>query len=205
MPCATLASLMPKLSWPALALLLTAGSLHADGVPPVAVKFLRLFDELRQAQSPFGGPAPKHVSFHITDNEINEYMGYSLRVTPRPGVDSVVVKIFPQNYVSTYTVVDFDAVERWRPGTIPAMLRPFLHGKQSIWVDYRFQVSGVHATFSVEKAYYDKLRLPAFFVEKMIQSVAARQPEKYDTSKPVPLPFGLRRLSTADHVIEGEN
>ena len=196
---------MPKLSWPAVALLVTAGCLDADGVPPVAAKFLRLFDELRQAQSHSGGPTPKHVSFRITDSEINEYMVYSLKATPRPGVESVVVKIFPQNYVSTYTIVDFDAVERWRPGTIPAVLRPFLRGKQSIWVDYRFQISGSRATFSVEKAYYDKVRLPAFFVEKMIQAVAARQPEKYDTSKPVPLPFGLRQLSTADHVIEGEN
>ena len=35
---------------------------------------------------------------------------------------------------------------------------------------------------SVEKARYDDMALPAFFVERMIQIVAARQPEKYDTS-----------------------
>ena len=132
-------------------------------------------------------------------------MRHALRVTPRPGLDSLQVKIFPYNYVSTYTVVDFDAVERWKPGTVPALLRPVLNGKKAVWVDYRFKAENGLATFSVEKAYFQSIRLPAFFVEKMIQIVAARQPEKYDTTKPVPLPFGLRRITTRDHVAAGEN
>jgi hypothetical protein len=39
----------------------------------------------------------------------------------------------------------------------------------------------------------------------MIQIVAARQPEKYDTSKPLPLPFGLRRIWTEEQLTAGEN
>jgi len=145
------------------------------------------------------------VSKSLTSSEINEYMRYALETTPRPGLVSVVIKIFPHNYVSTFAVIDFDAVERWKPGTIPALLRPALSGKKSVWVDYRFQAKDGKATFSVEKAYYQNMRLPAFFVEKMIQVVVARQPEKYDTSKPLPLPFGLRRVWTTDHVLMGEN
>jgi hypothetical protein len=185
---------------PVAVLILSAVCLGADTPPPVAVKFLALFDQLRQAQS-----QAQHVAFRLTDSEINDYMRYALKTTPRPGMESVTVKVFPNNYVSTYTIVDFDAVERWKPGTIPTLLRPVLRGKQSVWVDYRFQAAGSRATFSVEKAYYGSIRLPAFFVEKMIHVVAARQPEKYDTSKPLPLPFGLRQLSTADHAIAGEN
>ncbi len=118
----------------------------------------------------------------------------------------MTVKAFPNNYVSTFTIVDFDAVERWKPGTIPAVLRPVLQGRKSIWVDYRFQTVNAKVTFTVEKAYYQDVRLPAFFVQKMIQLVAERQPEKYDTSKPLPLPFGLRRLwTTSQHQISGEN
>lgn len=176
------------------ACLTAAGS---DAVPPVASKFLQLFDRLRASR--------EHVSFQLSAGEINDYMSYALRTTPRPGIESVKVKIFAHNYISTYTVVDFDAVERSRPGTIPGFLRPMLHGKKPVWVDCRFHTVGPAVGFSVEKAYYDNIRLPAFFVEKMIQSVAARQPEKYDTSKPVPLPFGLRKLWTVDQVILGEN
>lgn len=163
---------------------------------PAVTKMLDLFARLQTK-------APLH--FQVSDTEINEYMRHALRVTPRPGLDSLQVKIFPYNYVSTYTVVDFDAVERWKPGTVPALLRPVLNGKKAVWVDYRFKAENGLATFSVEKAYFQNMRLPAFFVEKMIQIVAARQPEKYDTTKPVPLPFGLRRISTREHVAAGEN
>jgi hypothetical protein len=176
----------------------------AASVPPVATKFLSLFDELRAAEAG-GGGVRRHVAFQLADTEINDYMRYALATTPRPGLDSVQVKIFPQNYVSTLTVVDFDAVERWKPGTVPAMLRPMLNGKKTIWVDYRFRADNAKITFSVEKAYYQNLRLPAWLVEKMIGIVAARQPEKYDTSKPLPLPFGLRKLWTSGNSIGGEN
>lgn len=181
-----------------------AANLPPDA-PPVAQKFLGLFDQLRTAQAQSAHGVRQNVSFRFSDAEIDEYMRYSLRVTPRPGLQSVSVKIFPQNYVSTYTVVDFDAVERWHPGTIPTLLRPVLSGKKSIWVDYRINAQNFQMTFSVEKAYYQDIRLPAFFVNKMIQIVAARQPEKYDTSKPIPIPFGLKQIWTTDHVIQGQN
>src|ERR1700722_13547286 len=147
-----------------LLMLATAGfaaTVSADGPPPVAVKFLTLFEQLRtaQAQNTHGGH--EHVAFQLADSEINEYMRYALRVTPRPGLESVTVKAFPQNYISTYTVVDFDAVEKWHPGTIPTLLRPVLSGKKSIWVDYRIQAQDYKVSFSVEKAYYQSIRLPA--------------------------------------------
>ena len=171
----------------------------------MVTKFLSTFDELRAAQAENAKGGHKRVSFQFSDAEINEYMRYSLQATPRPGLRSVTVKIFPQNYISTFTVVDFDAVERWHPGTIPTLLKPVLNGQKSIWVDYRINAQDSKMTFSVEKAYYENVRLPAFFVEKMIQIVAARQPEHYDTSKPVPIPFGLRQVWTADHVMQGQN
>ena len=188
-----------------LVLLVTAAAV-ADQ-PPVAGRFLGLFDQLRKAEEQRSqGASGEHVAFQLSESEINEYLRYSLKTTPRPGLDSVTVKAFPHNYVSTYSIVDFDAVERWKPGTIPSVLRPVLKGKKSVWVDYRFQTGNAKVTFTVEKAYYQDVRLPAFFVQKLIGIVAERQPEKYDTSRPLPLPFGLRRLWTTDHhQISGEN
>jgi hypothetical protein len=96
-------------------------------------------------------------------------------------------------------------VEKWKPGTIPALLKPVLSGKKSVWVDYRFQTVNGQASFSVEKAYYNDVRIPAFVVQRAIHLVAARQPEKYDTDKPLPLPFGLRKVWTAEHRVNGTN
>lgn len=190
------------------AFLLTCVVAYGAAVPqpaPVA-KVLDIFSRLQTAQQQkVHGQASQHVDFALTEAEINGYAAHALRVTPRPGVDSVTVKVFPYNYVSTYTVIDFDAVEKWKPGTIPALLRPVLSGKRAIWVDYRFQANNGQATFSVEKAYFQKIRLPAVVVQKMIQVVAARQPEHYDTSKPVPLPFGLRQVWTKERLVMGEN
>jgi hypothetical protein len=196
-----------KSAWLIL-VLVSARSLYAADaapIPLVATKFLALFQDLRDAEAQKAAGKVRHVSFRISSSEIDDYMRWSLKATPRPGLESVTVKIFPHNYVSTFTIVDFDAVEKWKPGTIPGILRPVLNGKKSIWVDYRFGDDNGKMTFSVEKAYYGGLRLPAFFVQEMIKIVAARQPEKYDTSKPLPLPFGLRRIWTEEQFVLGEN
>jgi len=175
-----------------------------NSVPPVAQKMFALFQELREARA-LPPSQHRYVSFALSDGEIDEYMRYALRTVPRPGLDSVTIKIFPQNYISTYTIVDFDSIERWRPGTIPMLLRPILRGKQSIWVDYRFAAADSKITFSVEKAYYGSLRLPAFLVGEVIRILAARQPEHYDTARPMPIPFGLRLAWTESHVVKGNN
>ena len=164
-------------------------------------KMLNLFQALQTSQY----QNSQRVSFSLTESELNEYLSYSLQTVPRPGIRSVTMKVFAYNYISTFTVVDFDAIERWKSGTIPVLLRPVLNGKKAIWLDVRFQAKNGAATFSVEKAYFQQIRLPAFFVEKMIRIVAARQPEKYDTSKPLPLPFGLKQVFTKEHSVAGEN
>jgi hypothetical protein len=190
-----------------LLLAISAGLLASDGgaPPPVAAKFLGLFDRLRTAEAQGKLGHPQHIAFELFESDINDYIKYALKTVPRPGLESVTVKVFPHNYISTFVLVDFDAVERWRPGTIPALLKVVLSGKKSIWVDCRFQTTDSKAVFSVEKAYYQNIRLPAFLVAQIIKIIAARQPEKYDTSKPLTLPFWLKQVWTADHSIHGQN
>ena len=162
--------------------------------PPATVKVLGIIKDLQT------GP----TKFDLAESEVNQHIVHSLKTTPRPGLESMLVKFFEGNYVSTYTTVDFDAVEKWKPGTIPMMLRPVLNGKRAIWVDIRFFVNDAHATYKIEKAYYEKIPIPVFALEKAIQLIASRQPEKYDTTKPIPLPFGMRTLWTKAQRIAGE-
>jgi hypothetical protein len=58
--------------------------------------------------------------------------------------------------------------------------------------------------FSVEKAYYQDVRIPAPAVEAMMKTLAARQPEHYDMNH-LMLPMGLRRMWTTGHTISGMN
>ena len=182
----------------------TVGTLNPPAPPPVAAKVLDLLDELRNAQAHKGDPGA-NVTFKLTDSEANDYLRYALKTTRARGVESVTIKFFPKDYISTFTKVDFDAVERRKPGTIPAVLRPFLKGKKTILIDVRLKADNASMTFSVEKAAYDAMALPAFFVEKMIQILAARQPEKYDTAHPMTIPFGVVKVWTGQKFIEGHN
>ncbi len=167
---------------------------------------LTLFGHLRQAEfaKAEGRPADR-VKFDLPQGEVNSYLSETLRMTPRPGLKSVTVRFFPANYVSTFTLIDFDEVERMRPGLIPKLLRPVLTGQKTVWVDVRFHVQNAKATFEVEKAYFQGVALPSVVVQKVIEAVAARQPEHYDTTKPIPLPFALKKLWTQAGLISGEN
>lgn len=190
-----------------LAIAIALPLLSADAGSAVTVqRMLSLFDQLRQAEAAKAAGTPANrIRFDLPQGEVNSYLSESLRTTPRPGVKSMTVKFFPSNYVSTFTMVDFDEVERMRPGLIPKVLQPVLKGQKTVWVDVRFKLQGAAATFEVEKAYFQNVPLPALVVQKVIEAVASRQPEHYDTTKPVPLPFGLRNVWTQAGVFSGEN
>ena len=167
-------------------------------IPPQVHKILNLMDDLRATPR-------KPVDFRLTQEEVNDYLVYSLQKTPRPGVESIFVKFYPHNYLSNFLVIDFDAVERSRPGTIPLVLRPLLKGKKEILFDIRFKVQDALATFDIEKAYYGSVHLPNVFAETLLETIASLQAEQYDLSHPVPLPFGLKQISTDSGVVTGKN
>ena len=167
-------------------------------LPAAVSKILGLFDRLRATP-------PQRVDFRLTEDEINEYLVYSLATNPRPGVRSATIKVFPYNYVSVFTIIDFDAVERESPGTIPFVLRPLLRGSTSLWVDVRFHVADGKVTYSVEKAYYQNSKLPLFAVRQILRVIGSLQPEHFEIDAPMPLPLGLRHMETANHVLIGHN
>jgi hypothetical protein len=46
--------------------------------------------------------------------------------------------------------------------------------------------------------------LPASFIKGILQALGQRQPEAWDTSKPIPLPFGIKRVWIDRHALCGE-
>ena len=172
---------------------------------PAVTKVLTLINDLNTAKNEKVAGRVKKVNFTLTDGELNEYLRHALTVNPRPGLNALRVQFYPSNYLATLVTVDFDAVERFRPGTVPMLLRPILNGKRAIQVDVRLQPQAGTATFSVEKASFESVRIPAFVVEQMIAVVASRQAEKFDTTKPVPLPFGLQTIRTDLGKVSGAN
>jgi hypothetical protein len=172
----------------------------AAGHPASVQKVLALFADLKQAKA-----SKKKVRFQLTESEVNEYLFYTTRANPRPGLHRMRVKLYPGNYISTFSIIDFDAVELAAPGTIPPLLRPILSGRREVAIDLRLHTNNGHGTASIEKAYFDSVRVPARVMEKVINSIGSTETEEVDLSQPAPLPFGLREVRTAARLLEGEN
>ena len=180
-----------------------AGPASAAG--PVE-KMLDFFDHLRRAEAAGAAHMPvPHEERRFTDGEVNEYLAYALKTTPRPGLKSMHVEFADANYISTSVVADLDALEKWKPGTIPGGLKWVLSGTKSVRVDLRFQQTTDRlVSLSVEKAYYQDIRIPALVVQEMMKILAARQPEHYDLNH-LTLPMGLKRMWTTGHSVSGMN
>src|ERR1041385_8123777 len=79
-----------------------------------------------------GRPAGRKVGFEIPERALNEYLAYTLRNRPRPGISSMTVTLMPKNQISSDVEIDFDAVQKWSPGIFPEALRGFLTGKRTV-------------------------------------------------------------------------
>jgi hypothetical protein len=170
-------------------------SSQADGVQRVknVLEALQRFDRTgrnRQMQQ---------VSFELPEADINDYLAWSLRTTPRPGVAGIFVKLHAGNHVNVRAALDFSSMGSWA-AVVESLLQ--LDGNRVISADVAFQVHDGALTFQFTGgAETIKVRRA---MQMLLHILAMHQPEKYDTSKPIPLPYGLRRLATAERMILGE-
>lgn len=177
---------------------LRASAPEAPAITPAIAKVLSLYEQLL-------AKPPRHVEFELTEAEVNEYVRYSVRTLRRPGITETNIKLLPGNNVSVSAVIDFEALEGDRPGTVPAVFRPVLNGKKRISLDLHFQVQDGMTKLDVRKAAYEDLALPQFLARKLVQVVGYLQPERIDTDDAFLLPAGLKRLETGAGEVRGAN
>jgi len=149
-------------------------------------------------------PAQK-LGFEIPERAVNEYLAYVLRTRPRPGISAVTVTLLPNNEVSGMVEIDFNTVKLWNPELLPEALRPLLSGKQTIKVNAH--IESRNGTFTVvfkDVHGPDGKLLSNKPMTDLLQTIGSRQPESYDTAKPLPLPFGLKRIWTGKQSVCGE-
>jgi hypothetical protein len=105
-----------KSAW-LIPVLVSASRLLAADVGPTplaAVEFLALFQDLRDAEAQKAGGTARHVSFRISSNEIDDYMRWSLKSTPRPGLESVTVKF---SRTTTFRHARSSILTPWKNGS----------------------------------------------------------------------------------------
>ena len=160
---------------------------------------------LRALQDYANGLRAQRVAFQFTEAEIDEYLAYSLRLKPRPGVSRLAVRFFPDNQISVLALIDFGGVRKWNDWLIPETLRSALNAPRPVQVDIKFQASGGFGTFQLKNVSGPgDTVIPKTAMEWIIQAIAVHQPEWYDTTRGIPLPFRLQRISTATQSISGD-
>ncbi len=159
---------------------------------------------LRALQDNANGQGAQKVSFEFTEAEINEYLAYSLRIKPRLGVSGLTVRFSPDNQISVSAGIDFSRVQKWNDWLIPETLRPALGAQRPVRVDIKFQASDGFGSFKLQNVIGPGTTvIPKTVMEWIIQAIALHQPEWYDTTQDMPLPYGLQRIWTANQAISG--
>jgi hypothetical protein len=151
------------------------------------------------------GKKGQKLGFQFPERALNEYLAYSLRNQPRPGITAVTVTLLPKNDISAMVELDFNFVKQWNEALLPEAVRPILTGTRSVQVNGHFESGNGTFTFTLKDAQGpDGKALANKIVNDVLQAVGAHQPEQYDPGKPIPLPFGLKRVWTGKQSIGGE-
>jgi len=149
-------------------------------------------------------PARK-IGFEIPERAVNEYLAYSLRNRPRPGISAIAVTLLPKNDISATIEIDFNSIKQWVPELLPEPLRPLLTGKQALQLNAHFEAKNGSFTFTLKDVHGpDGKPLANKVMTDLLQSLGSHQPESYDAARPITLPFGLKRVWTEKQAVFGE-
>ncbi len=152
-----------------------------------------------------GRLATQKIGFEVPERAVNDYLVYSLHNRPRPAVSSATVALAAGNNVTVTVELDFDAIQQWVPELLPEALRPLFTGKRLVKVNAHFESSNGNVSFAVKDVTGPNGKpLDTKIMNALLQSLGAKQPEGYDTTKPLPLPFGLKRVWTDKQSVFGE-
>jgi hypothetical protein len=152
-----------------------------------------------------GRIAEQKIGFEIPERAVNEYLAYSLRNRPRPGISAITVTLLPKNDVSAAIEIDFNSIKQWVPELLPEPLRPLLNGKQTLQLNAHFESKNGSFTFTLKDVHGpDGKPLANKIMTDLLQSLGSHQPESYDAAKPISLPFGLKRVWTEKQAVLGE-
>ncbi len=145
------------------------------------------------------------VKFELSEQEVNEYLAWAFRTSPRPGVRAATLHFLSGNNVTSLVEVDFQSFNSWDTYRIPAFLSPALQGVRTIRVDSQFDSASGNLHLDVKAAYGPQgTAIPSFIMEAIVQAIGLAQRESFNTGVTMPLPLGLERVWTSGALFGGE-
>jgi hypothetical protein len=144
------------------------------------------------------------VKFEFSEAEINEYLAYSLRLKPRAGIRELAVRLNPDDAFSVRTVMDFESILKWHSWILPDALKAIASADPAVEMDVKFSAHDGYGSYKLLAVRGLGGALTADAAMWVIQAISLQQPESYDTLRPIPLPFGLRRIWTGQGSVSGD-
>jgi hypothetical protein len=201
---------MKSLNCARLVTLVLASCLGVHSAPPgtsqddsVIRSVLGILGSL-QSYDRAGRPASQRISFELPEPIINSYLSYSLKVNPRPGLQALKVHFPANNLIAVDATLNLDRLLASDSVSVPETSRPQLKGNRTVRAEFRIRVDAGRLTFEFQSLSTEAGGLPPTLLKELIRVGAAMQPEHLDTTAPIPLPFGLKRLSVGPQGLAGD-
>ncbi len=157
---------------------------------------LREFEALNEAQK-----QRRELGFDLPEELINTYLERVVREGTRPGVKAAKVAFLPSGEVSVRAVLDRAMLSKWG-----ASLRtdgPPSGPDLIVDATLRFECRDRTVRVSVQSVHDEPTRFPPERLERVLQILASNQPEAFDITQPIRLPYGLKTLSISNGVLHG--
>jgi hypothetical protein len=152
-----------------------------------------------------GRDPSQKIGFELPERAVNDYVAYVLRTRPRPGLKGLRVTLQAHNQIVFEPEVDFATIAPWFSGAVPDALKAFLGGGQSVRLTVDFESRDGAVTLKWKDAVLPGSKaISASVFAAFLQTLGSRQPEAFDITKPIPLPFGLKRIWTEKQTLGGE-
>jgi len=180
----------------------TAALLFAQPHPADVLSVVQTLQSLRDYEQD-GRPESQRITFELPEAIVNLYLTTSLSVTPRPALKSLKVEILPGNRMIAVGDIDWERLLEGDESMVPAKLREQLMEGGPFKAAFTFRVESGFVTFTVNAVPSGGIQIPDAVLRGIVRRVAQSQPEKFDTTKPIPLPFGLRTFSTREKMLVG--
>jgi len=147
-----------------------------------------------------GNPPGQRVAFEFPEAMVNAYLTMSLAQQPRPGIERATVKLLPANRMTVQADLNFDAMaERFSKKTAES-----LKGVHAVTIELHFTVQEGKVRIEWDRFLVGDKPLAAPLSAEVVQVLGAMQPEKFNTASAIPLPYGLKRLSTSAGVLSAD-